>query len=89
MSMLCTVSRITASQIAAMRSDPAVADQLLHERLPVVPARPGLFARMLGLWPGCRGVVTVAAVYPGLEWQALRLACENIFIRSRMHPWNQ
>ena len=48
MSMGCTLSRVTASQIEALRSDPSGADQLLHEAPAVAPARPGLFARMLG-----------------------------------------
>ena len=48
MSMLCTLSRVTAAQARAMRDDPNVADQLLHEALPAAPVKPGLFARLTG-----------------------------------------
>ena len=51
MSMLCTLSRVTPSQIEAMRGDPSVAGQLLHEAQPIAPARPGVFARLLGRVP--------------------------------------
>jgi hypothetical protein len=51
MSMLCTLSRVTVAQIAAMRADPSVATQLLHDPPAGAPARPGLFARLLGKAP--------------------------------------
>ena len=40
--MVRTLSRVAASQMEAMRGDPSVADQLLHEPLPAVPVRPAL-----------------------------------------------
>ena len=51
MSMLCTLSRVTASQMAALRGDPSVAGQLLHDDPPTAPPRPGLFAKLFGKAP--------------------------------------
>lgn len=51
MSMLCTLSRVTAAQAEAMRADPVVADELLHEPFPPAPVKTGLFARLTGKVP--------------------------------------
>jgi hypothetical protein len=51
MSMLCTLSRVTTSQMEALRGDPLVADQLLHEEAPPAAPPPGLFAKLFGKAP--------------------------------------
>lgn len=51
MSMICTLSRVTASQIAMLRGDPSAAGQLLHDPPLAVQAQPGFLARLLGKRP--------------------------------------
>ena len=60
MSILCALSRVTASQMAAMRGDSSVADQLLHEEPPAAAPRPGLFAKLFGKAPPAPPARTVA-----------------------------
>jgi hypothetical protein len=68
MSMLCTLSRVSASQMAAMRGDPSVADQLLHEDPPAAAPRGGLFAKLFGKAPPAPPARTVPWIGPAQQY---------------------
>jgi hypothetical protein len=59
MSMLCTLSRVSASQMAAMPGNASLADQLLHEDPLAAAPRPGVFAKLFGKTPPAPPACTV------------------------------
>lgn len=69
MSMLCTLSRVTASQMEAMRGDPAVADALLHETVAVAPVSTGFFGRLFGKAPPPSPARTVPWIGAGQQYE--------------------